>query len=54
MVCLAGTSCVVLDLMELSEVARAEFVLPSNGEPLPAHGRSLDPPDTQLRAQLTI
>ena len=48
----AGTSRVVLDLMEPSEVARAEFVPPVNGEPLRLLIDLRPVPDTQFRAQL--
>ena len=48
----AGTSRVVLDLMEPSEVARAEFVPPSNGEPLRLLVDLRPVPDAQFRAQL--
>ena len=48
----AGTSRVVLDLMEPSEVARAEFVPPSNGEPLRLLVDLRPVPETQFRAQL--
>jgi len=48
----AGTSRVVLDLMEPSEVARAEFVPPANGEPLRLLVDLRPVPDTQFRAQL--
>ncbi len=48
----AGTSRVVLDLMEPSEVARAEFVPPINGEPLRLLIDLRPVPDTQFRAQL--
>ncbi|HEV8392108.1 MAG TPA: AMIN domain-containing protein, partial [Dongiaceae bacterium] len=49
----AGTSRVVLDLMEPSEVARAEFVPPEQGEPLRLLIDLRPIPDTQFRAQLT-
>jgi N-acetylmuramoyl-L-alanine amidase len=48
----AGTSRVVLDLMEPSEVARAEFVPPSNGEPLRLLIDLRPIPESQFRAQL--
>lgn len=48
----AGTSRVVLDLMEPSEVARAEFVPPDNGEPLRLLIDLRPIPDIQFRAQL--
>ncbi|HET9353496.1 MAG TPA: N-acetylmuramoyl-L-alanine amidase [Sphingomicrobium sp.] len=48
----AGTSRVVLDLMEPSEVARAEFVAPANGEPLRLLVDLRPVADTQFRAQL--
>jgi N-acetylmuramoyl-L-alanine amidase len=48
----AGTSRVVLDLMEPSEVARAEFVPPDKGEPLRLLIDLRPVPDTQFRAQL--
>jgi N-acetylmuramoyl-L-alanine amidase len=48
----AGTSRVVLDLMEPSEVARAEFVPPANGEPLWLLVDLRPIPDSQFRAQL--
>ncbi len=48
----AGTSRVVLDLMEPSEVARAEFLPPSNGEPLRLLVDLRPVPDAQFRAQL--
>jgi N-acetylmuramoyl-L-alanine amidase len=48
----AGTSRVVLDLMEPSEVARAEFVPSANGEPLRLLIDLRPVPDTQFRAQL--
>jgi N-acetylmuramoyl-L-alanine amidase len=48
----AGTSRVVLDLMEPSEVARAEFVPPANGEPLRLLVDLRPIPDSQFRAQL--
>lgn len=48
----AGTSRVVLDLMEPSEVARAEFVPPTNGEPLRLLVDLRPVADTQFRAQL--
>ena len=48
----AGTSRVVLDLMEPSEVARAEFVPAGNGEPLRLLVDLRPIPDTQFRAQL--
>jgi N-acetylmuramoyl-L-alanine amidase len=48
----AGTSRVVLDLMEPSEVARAEFVPPSNGEPLRLLVDLRPVPEAQFRAQL--
>lgn len=48
----AGTSRVVLDLMEPSEVARAEFVPPDNGEPLRLLVDLRPIPDAQFRAQL--
>jgi N-acetylmuramoyl-L-alanine amidase len=48
----AGTSRVVLDLMEPSEVARAEFVPPANGEPLRLLVDLRPVPETQFRAQL--
>ena len=48
----AGTSRVVLDLMEPSEVARAEFVPPDQGEPLRLLIDLRPIPDTQFRAQL--
>ena len=48
----AGTSRVVLDLMEPSEVARAEFVAAGNGEPLRLLVDLRPIPDTQFRAQL--
>jgi N-acetylmuramoyl-L-alanine amidase len=48
----AGTSRVVLDLMEPSEVARAEFVAPDKGEPLRLLIDLRPIPDTQFRAQL--
>ena len=48
----AGTSRVVLDLMEPSEVARAEFVAPDQGEPLRLLIDLRPIPDTQFRAQL--
>jgi N-acetylmuramoyl-L-alanine amidase len=48
----AGTSRVVLDLMEPSEVARAEFVPPANGEPLRLLVDLRPVADTQFRAQL--
>lgn len=48
----AGTSRVVLDLMEPSEVARAEFVPPENGEPLRLLIDLRPIPDAQFRAQL--
>jgi N-acetylmuramoyl-L-alanine amidase len=48
----AGTSRVVLDLMEPSEVARAEFLPPANGEPLRLLVDLRPVPDTQFRAQL--
>lgn len=48
----AGTSRVVLDLMEPSEVARAEFVPPDKGEPLRLLIDLRPIPDTQFRAQL--
>src|SRR5688572_1363326 len=47
-----GTSRVVLDLMEPSEVARAEFVPPDKGEPLRLLIDLRPIPDTQFRAQL--
>ena len=47
-----GTSRVVLDLMEPSEVARAEFVPAANGEPLRLLIDLRAIPDTQFRAQL--
>ena len=48
----AGTSRVVLDLMEPSEVARAEFVPAGNGEPLRLLVDLRPVPETQFRAQL--
>jgi N-acetylmuramoyl-L-alanine amidase len=48
----AGTSRVVLDLMEPSEVARAEFLPPASGEPLRLLIDLRPVPDTQFRAQL--
>jgi len=48
----AGTSRVVLDLMEPSEVARAELVPAANGEPLRLLVDLRPVPDTQFRAQL--
>ena len=48
----AGTSRVVLDLMEPSEVARAEFVPPDKDEPLRLLIDLRPIPDTQFRAQL--
>jgi N-acetylmuramoyl-L-alanine amidase len=48
----AGTSRVVLDLMGPSEVARAEFVPPDNGEPLRLLIDLRPIADTQFRAQL--
>ena len=48
----AGTSRVVLDLMEPSEVARAEFVPAANGEPLRLLVDLRPVPETQFRAQL--
>ena len=48
----AGTSRVVLDLMEPSEVARAEFVPPAKGEPLRLLIDLRPVPDAQFRAQL--
>ena len=48
----AGTSRVVLDLMQPSEVARAEFVPAGNGEPLRLLVDLRAVPDTQFRAQL--
>jgi N-acetylmuramoyl-L-alanine amidase len=48
----AGTSRVVLDLMEPSEVARAEFLPAGNGEPLRLLVDLRPIPDTQFRAQL--
>jgi N-acetylmuramoyl-L-alanine amidase len=48
----AGTSRVVLDLMEPAEVARAEFVAPANGEPLRLLVDLRPIPDSQFRAQL--
>jgi N-acetylmuramoyl-L-alanine amidase len=48
----AGTSRVVLDLMEPSEVARAEFLPPGNGEPLRLLVDLRPVPDTQFRAQM--
>jgi N-acetylmuramoyl-L-alanine amidase len=48
----AGTSRVVLDLMEPSEVARAEFVPPDKGEPLRLLIDLRPVADTQFRAQL--
>src|SRR5262245_15979840 len=48
----AGTSRVVLDLMEPSEVARAEFVAPSDGEPLRLLVDLRPTSDAQFRAQL--
>ena len=49
----AGTSRVVLDLMQPSEVARAEFVPATNGQPLRLLIDLRPVPDTQFRAQLT-
>jgi len=48
----AGTSRVVLDLMEPSEVARAEFVPPANGQPLRLLIDLRPTSDTEFRAQL--
>src|SRR5690242_8855658 len=48
----AGTSRVVLDLMEPSEVARAEFVEAGNGEPLRLLIDLRPVSETQFRAQL--
>jgi N-acetylmuramoyl-L-alanine amidase len=48
----AGTSRVVLDLMEPSEVARAELLPAENGEPLRLLVDLRPVPDTQFRAQL--
>ncbi|WP_119301966.1 N-acetylmuramoyl-L-alanine amidase [Dongia deserti] len=48
----AGTSRVVLDLMEPSEVARAELLPPENGEPLRLLVDLRPVSDTQFRAQL--
>ena len=48
----AGTSRVVLDLMQPSQVARAEFVSPSNGEPLRLLIDLKPISDSQFRAQL--
>ena len=47
-----GTSRVVLDLMQPSEVARAEFVPAANGQPLRLLVDLRPIPDTQFRAQL--
>jgi len=48
----AGTSRVVLDLMQPSQVARAEFVPPTNGEPLRLLIDLKPISDVQFRAQL--
>src|SRR5262245_10498121 len=48
----AGTSRVVLDLMEPSEVARAELLPAENGEPLRLLVDLRPVPDTQFRAHL--